>query len=206
MARHGGILLKRQAEFLKTGSAGGRWAIRQRTGREEAFHNGRQNFIACNGGRHRPAHHARTTPGDANRHRSRRLVAQQPLFGRSGLCPQACPLVHRELLPQPPFHQVGQGQVHVVAAQHQVVAHGHPLKAGPGLFLNRGNQRKVCGATAHVAHQNGLAGPQLLLPGGGVVGDPRIKRRLRLFQQCQVFAQPGAAGGLHRQPPCGFVE
>ena len=106
---------------------------------------------------------------------------------------------------QAAFHELGQGQVHVVAAQQQVVADRLANEAQLALLLDRLDQAEVAGAAAHVHDQ--AAGPRLEArpPPRGMGRQPAIKRGLGLFQQGQVF-QAGLAGRLHGQVAGHVIE
>ena len=93
---------------------------------------------------------------------------------------------------------VGQGQVHVVAAEQDVVADRNPRQRQVAGLLADGDEAEVGGAAADVADQHHVADFHLLAPLVVAGVDPGIKRGLRLFQQRDVF-QPGGAGGFHGQ-------
>jgi hypothetical protein len=102
---------------------------------------------------------------------------------------------------------VGEGQVHVVAAQHQVVADADAgelgrAAVGAGLDLH---QREVGGAAAHVAHQHQPGLGQLGGEGGAVAEDPVLEGGLGFLDQAQP-RQAGEAGGLDGEGPGAFVE
>ncbi len=56
-----------------------------------------------------------------------------------------------------PGDVMGQGQVHVVAADQQMVADGHPLQHQVARLLGHGHQRQVGRAAADVADQQQVA-------------------------------------------------
>ena len=93
---------------------------------------------------------------------------------------------------------VGQGQVHVVAAQQDVVADRHAGQHQLARLLADGDQRQVGGAAAHVADQHHVADLDLLAPLVVAGVDPGIKGGLRLLQQGDVL-QAGGAGRLDGQ-------
>ena len=85
------------------------------------------------------------------------------------------------------FHQPGQGEIEIVAAQQQVLAHGGAREVDQVAFARDADQAEVAGAAADVADQHDLAVEELLARGGQVVGDPGIERRGGLFEQRQLF-------------------
>ncbi len=80
-------------------------------------------------------------------------------------------------------HEVGQRQVHIVAAQQDVVAHGHAVRFELAIAFQDRDQREVAGAAADVDHQDDVARLHLLAPAAAAALDPAVQGRLRLFQQ-----------------------
>ncbi len=78
---------------------------------------------------------------------------------------------------------MGQREVHVVAADQQVIAHGHPPQHQLTLFLGHVDQRQVGCAAADVADQQRIAQLQGSPPAVAAIGQPGVDGRLRLFQQ-----------------------
>jgi hypothetical protein len=101
---------------------------------------------------------------------------------------------------------LGQGEVHVVAAQDQVIADRHAVELHL-LLLARADadQREVGRAAADVAHEDRLPGRDELFPLLLVFVDPGVKRRLRLFDQHDA-GQSRAGRRLHRQLAGDLVE
>ncbi|EAU63646.1 conserved hypothetical protein, partial [Stigmatella aurantiaca DW4/3-1] len=100
---------------------------------------------------------------------------------------------------------VGQRQVHVVAAQQDVVSHGHADQLHLSLPLAHGDDGEVRGAAAHIHHEDDLAGLHLLPEGLALRFQPRIERRLGLLQQGEVRDASGLRG-LQRQLACRGIE
>ena len=100
---------------------------------------------------------------------------------------------------------VGQGQVDVVAAEHQVVADGHAAEAGAGRGLDHGDQAEVGRPAADVADQDQLAAADLALPALLVRDDPAVEGGLRLLEQGDR-REPRALGRLEGQLAGRLVE
>ena len=98
-----------------------------------------------------------------------------------------------------------QGQIHVVATQHQVAANPDTGQLGLAIDLLNLDQAQVGRATAHIAHQHQPAGLQLGGQAGLVTQQPVVKDRLRLLQQTQ-FGQPGIGCCQQRQAARTFVK
>jgi hypothetical protein len=110
---------------------------------------------------------------------------------------------------QPRFDQVGQRQVHIVAAQDQVVADADArqgrLRCGRAVLQFHLDQAEVGGAAADVGHQHQARAGQFGGEGVAMAVQPVVQRRLRLFQQPQP-PQAGQARGLQRECARAFVE
>ncbi len=96
-------------------------------------------------------------------------------------------------------HVIGQGQVHVVAADQKVVAHGQPLQHEVARFLGHAHERQIGRTAAHVAHQKLVAELQLAPPTIADVRQPRVDRRLGLFEKDHALGQAGGQGRLAGQ-------
>ena len=94
--------------------------------------------------------------------------------------------------------RVGQGQVHVVSAQQDVLADGQPREDQVAPFILDGDQGEVGRSAADVADQDDVAGLHLLAPFFALAGKPGVKRSLRLFEQRDIL-EPGLGGRLDRQ-------
>ncbi len=101
--------------------------------------------------------------------------------------------------------RVGQGQVHVVAAQEDVLADGQPREDQVARFILDGDQGEVGRSAADVADQDDIAGLHLLAPVLALAGEPGVKRGLRLFEQGDVL-EAGLGGRLDRQLARDGVE
>src|SRR5437016_4813326 len=88
-----------------------------------------------------------------------------------------------ELLPD----HVSERQIHIVAAEQDVITDRDPLQCERAVLLDRVNQRKIAGATADIDNQHAVTGSELAAPTLAVLLDPGIQGRLRLFQQRHLF-------------------
>ena len=138
-----------------------------------------------------------------------RIAGQKGLLGRPAGMPEGDRLPGVELhalFGEASGDEMGQGQVHVVAADQQVVAHGQPLQDQFALLFGHADQRQVGGAAADIADQQGIADGEALPPALAAVGQPGIDGRLRLLQEDEVLGQSGGQGGLAGQLPGAGVE
>ena len=87
-----------------------------------------------------------------------------------------------------------QRQVHVVAAQQDVVANGDAFQRQFAVLFGNHNEAEIRGAAADVAHQNEVADLDSAAPAITLAFKPRVKSCLRLFQQCDLLIT-GLFGG-----------
>ncbi|GAB1461918.1 hypothetical protein MASR2M50_36930 [Thauera sp.] len=178
---------------------------------QEAVHHEAQDLVAAQLGRARRADQARPGAEQGDLDLFRRVRGEQLLLRHAAALHQLRELGGGQAFAareQALLHQVGERQVHVVAAQHQVVADADAGQARRrdavrgGLDLDQG---EVGGAAADVAHQQ-QAG---LRERGGelfaVAEQPVVEGGLRLLQQAQA-RQAGEAGGLQGERACALVE
>ena len=140
--------------------------------------------------------------------RGQRGIAEQVFFGAAASVGERAHLPRVKLLAlgrQLAGHHMGQRQVHVVAAQQNMFAHGDAVQFQLAALLQHRNQRKVAGAAAHVDDQDDVAGLDLFAPAPAAALNPVVKRGLRLFKQCQRGVA-GSAGGLGGQFARGRVK
>ena len=114
-------------------------------------------------------------------------------------------MADRQLRAEFRFHQPGQRQIQIVAAQQQVLADGRARKFDAVAIAMHFDQREIAGAAADIAHQHQLPVEKALLRLRQMIGDPRIKRGRRLFHQREFFDSSGMRG-LHGQLARLFVE
>ena len=101
-----------------------------------------------------------SAPQDGDREAALRAVAEQALLGLAAAQAEAAklPLVELGTLAGEPFaHPVGEGQVHVVAAEQDVIADRDALQGEPAALLADRDQAEVGGAAADVADQHQVA-------------------------------------------------
>lgn len=84
------------------------------------------------------------------------------------------------------FHLAGQGEVHVVAAEQDVLADGNAFEREFAARILNIDQREV-GRTAADVHDEDAISRAHLLPPFGMLGQPGVERGLGLFEQNQVF-------------------
>ena len=143
-------------------------------------------------------------PGAAARHDHRHRVdagvAEQGFLGHAAGVGEGAGLPRVEggaLAGELARHAVGEGQVHVVAAEEDVLADRDPVQLEVAVALQHGDQRQVGGAAADVHHQDDVALLHLFAPLAGAVLDPAVQRGLGLFEQgdAAVAGGPGSFGG-----------
>src|SRR5205807_6801061 len=69
---------------------------------------------------------------------------------------------------------MSEGQVHVVAAEQDMIADGHTCERQLAVFFTDGDQRKVRGAAANIANQDDVADLDLLAPAIPAGMDPCV--------------------------------
>ena len=143
MAGDGGILRIGQTQ-LREGAARARLrCVAHGAGREKAFHQRLQHLGARDLGANAAANQFAAPAGHHHGQRFRGAVAEQLLFrGAAGLGQGAgLPSVQRFALGgELARHAVGQRQVHVVAAQQNVLAHRQALQLQVAVLLLHGNE------------------------------------------------------------------
>ena len=98
-----------------------------------------------------------------------------------------------------------QRQVHVVAAQQDVVPNGDAFQRQFAVLFGNHNEAEIRGAAADVAHQHQVADLDSAAPVITLAFQPRVKGGLRLFQQRDLLIT-GLFGGAPGQLACLFVE
>ena len=144
---------------------------------------------------------------DGDRIRRQRFGAEQRLFRHAtGLGEHA---VLHGIEPggagQLRLHELGKGEVHVVAAQEQMIADRLANEADFALLLDRLDQAEVAGAAADIDDETAGARLQAANFLGRVDRQPAVKRGLRLFEQRQVL-QSRPPSRLDGQVPGDIIE
>ena len=135
-------------------------------------------------------------------------VGEQGFLGRAAGMSQRDALAGVESLHplgQGRGHGIGQRQVHVVAAQQDVLADGQARQGQVAPFVGHGDQGEVGRAAADVANQDDVADLDLLPPFLALDGQPGVERGLRLLEERDVL-QPGLGGRFHGQLARDRVE
>ena len=200
-----------QTQLAETGDRPAGRTVRHLALREEAVQEQAADARAIDFDRHRAADHAAAAAEDRDGilFDAFRPAGQQGFLGRAAGMPQGDRLPRIELdalFGEAAGDEMGQGEVHVVAADQQMVADGQPLQDQFALLLGHADQRQVGGAAADVADQQRIAQREALPPALAAIGQPGIDGRLRLFQQHEVLGQAGGQRGLAGQLPRAGVE
>ena len=101
--------------------------------------------------------------------------------------------------------RVRQSQIHVVAAQQDVITDRHAGQLEFALFFVDGNEREVGGSAADIDDQDDFAGPNLFAKLITHRLTPRIESGLGFLNQCDLRAS-SAVGGLEGQIARGGVK
>ncbi len=171
---------------------------------KEAVDDRLRHFVACQLRPKRPAQKRRTSRSERDRRHRQGRIAEQFLFGLSACVDEArlLPAVDRlalslELLP----NHVRQGEIHVVAAEQDMVAHCDSNEIeGPVLF-DRSDRGEVGCPAADVDDENDVTRAHLLAPSIAQCHGPGVKRGLWFFEQRGTFdprRQRGLDGQLAR--------
>ena len=156
----------------------------------------------------RAAYQPRATAEHGHRLRRDRLVLEQPLLRRPALMPELLQLPRVDAVPgrlELLLDPARQRQVHVVAAQQDVLAHGHSAEHERAVLLAGRDEAEVGGPAADVAHQDEVADLDALAPALALGGQPGIQGGLRLLEQAHA-GQSGLRGGPQGQLARLLVE
>ena len=158
---------------------------------------------------------AANEPRPAAQQRDRPLglfgVRQERFLREPGLMPQAVQLPRVDLVSgrfETLLQQTGQREIHVVAAEQDVLADSDALERELTLPLRYRDQAEVRGSAADIADQHQIADLDPAPPLVAKRVQPGIERRLRFFEQRDAFeagrAAPREASALappHRMTP-----
>src|SRR5699024_1802314 len=110
------------------------------------------------------------------------------------------------------FKQVGDGQIHVVAAQQDVVADREPFDIRAGATMVQLEEAEIRRAATDIDHQNMMRSGRAIAKTREQVRrrvvplQPAVERRLRLLQQSNALRKAGLPGGRERQALRDGVE
>src|SRR5579863_1804871 len=88
---------------------------------------------------------------------------------------------------QPLLHHPGECQIHVVAAQQNVVADGYAFQYQLPILLRYGDQAEVRCSSSDIADQDQVADLDTFAPAITLALEPGVKGSLGLFKQGDVF-------------------
>ena len=103
------------------------------------------------------------------------------------------------------LHDAREGEVHVVAAEQDVIADRDALEREVAVVLADEDQAEVGRAAADVAHEQQVADAELPPPALARAVDPRVAGGLRLLEQRHA-REAGVGRGPQRQLARLFVE
>jgi hypothetical protein len=206
VARHGGVGGIGQAQLHQAPGAPQRARVARDLG-EEAIEHAGPNLVA---------HQARAQRGPDQlaagaQHRDRQRLGgvgrQQPLLRATALVHQLgeAQRAQRALGAQLGLTALGQQEVHVVAAQHEVVAHGDARHARAALAPLHANEGEVRGAPAAVHHHHQLHLAECRVERAAVLAQEAVERGQRLLHQAHL-RQSGQLRGGERERARGLVE
>ena len=135
-------------------------------------------------------------------------VTEQRFFREPGLVPEAVQLPGVDLVAggfQALLEQPRQREIHVVAAEQDVLADGHALERQVAVALGDRNQAEVGGAAADVADEHEIADLDAAAPRVAERVEPGVEGGLGFFEQRHV-AQAGALRRPERQLARLLVE
>ena len=197
MPRDPRVLRIRQRHLREARAARGLRQFRHRSLREKSIHQHALGILARQLGAQRPADQR----GTAARHRDRNLRELGPVEQFLLPLPAAerqrveLPLIQLLALGDEPLVQrVRQREVHVVAAEQDVIAHRHARELHLALLFRDRNEGKIRRAAADIDHEDHVAHADVFAETFPRRLDPRVERGLRFLQQRHV-RQPR----LHRR-------
>ncbi len=100
---------------------------------------------------------------------------------------------------------VGEGEIHVVAAEEEMVADADAVELEVAAGFADGDEAEVDGAAADVANEDDLAGFYLFAPGFAGGGEPGVESGERFFEESWI-GETGGDGGFVGEGAGGFVE
>ena len=128
-------------------------------------------------------------------------LREQRLLRDAALVPQRLQLPGVDAMAFPLealLHDAREREVHVVAAEQDVIADRDALEREVAVVLADGDQAEVGRAAADVAHEHQVADAKLPAPALARAVDPRVEGGLRLLEQRDV-REAGVGRGAKRQ-------
>ncbi len=190
---HRGIARVRQADLGQRGARSRRGARRRRDDRKEPFDDRARHFVAREIDPKRAPHQARAAPRDRDRDALGGVAAEEPLFRRAARVNERRHLPFVDRLPRVVellLREIREREVHVVAAEQDVIADRDPFELELSVFLDGGDCGKVGRPAADVRDQDDVARVEITPPRVAARIDPGVERRLRLFEERERF-DPG---------------
>ncbi len=208
MPRDARVLRVRQAELRQADARAAHRPRRALHLREEAFEDRLRQLGARQFGADRAADQLRAAARHDERHGVGGGVAEQRFLGRAARVGERAQLprvglgaLRRELARD----HVREREIHVVAAEQDVLADRDAMQFEIAFALDHRDQREVGRAAADIDHENDVADLDLLAPLAGALLDPAIQRGLRFFEQRHA-AVAGGLGGFGGQFARGRIE
>ena len=172
---------------------------------QEAFEGELQRFFAQDFGLERFADQRRAGAEHGDLDALQVGVIEQLFLGGGTLAAEAAALADGERHAELGFHQPGEREIEIVAAEEEVLADRGAGEVDQVAFAGDADEAEIAGAAADVADQNDLAIEELLAGRGEVVGDPGIEGRGGLFEQRELL-DAGIARGHDGEFARLFVE
>ncbi|KGX04687.1 putative molecular chaperone HspA/DnaK domain protein [Burkholderia pseudomallei MSHR640] len=208
MARDAGVLRVRQAELHEARARAAHRPRRRVDGGEEAFEDRLRQLGARELGADRAADQLRAAARHDERHGLRRRIAEQRLLraaARVGERAQLPGVGLRALRGELARDHVREREIHVVAAEQDMLADRDAMQLEVAVALDDRDQRQVGRAAADVDDEDDVADPDVLAPRAAAFLDPAVERRLRLLEQRHMRVA-GRLRGLGRQLARGRIE
>ena len=135
-------------------------------------------------------------------------VGEQRFLRRPALVPQRVQLPGIDAVPvalEPLLHQARQRQIHVVAAEEDVIADGDALEREIAVVFGNENEAEIRRAAADIAGEHQVTDTQLPAPGVAGHINPGVAGGLRFFEQRDI-SEAGGVRGAQRQLARVLVE
>ena len=207
VARDRRVLRVGQTHAGERGASASDGARGGRNAREEALDEDRADVLSGDLASERRAEEARATSRDGDGHRRDARIGEEPLLGGSARVRERCHLGAIDLFARGGDllrDDVGEGEVHVVAAEQDVFSDGHALELERAVALGGEDGRKVARA-ADVDDQEHVTDAEFFAPRVALHVDPRVERGLGFLEQREV-REPRGRGRFDGEVARGRVE